>query len=262
MNKKELIQKLSRLTVSLTLVFFVGFYLTTAWFTRMTEVGNIKLDVARWEFRANEQVDNFIADVFSYSNVKEKKAAPGTVGYIDLEMSALGSDVNVQFHIKLAKDQMDQEFKERIHFYFYEDSDINGYTYDQVSTKTSKVPRTYFINDDVSYIGEITFNTTRTVRIFWEWIYELDLNTDDDGNYISNENGVMISSRGYALDEEGREVITSQPTITKLLPEKVDLNNEFDTIVGKNPVTYSSRMSAVVKITGKQVTPIQTSPKP
>jgi hypothetical protein len=153
---KPLRTKLIMLIISFLLLAAVVVYMTTAWFTKMVSVTGMDFSVAKWDFTANQMLGDMIVNVYEYSSLSDKLAAPGTAGYIPLELSAEKSDTDLDYYVTVDKTSMSAEFQERIHFYY----------------DAADGTRTEFLNAGNDMSGIITKGTTKTVYIYWVWDYE------------------------------------------------------------------------------------------
>lgn len=144
------------LAVSILLLIAAGVYLTLGWYTKMTSVGGMQFDVARWDFSANYSIGDFQLNVYKYSQVdggSGEKAAPGTSGEIPVLLSAESSEADVNYNLTIDKSSMSKEFQERV--FFYKDAAM-----------------TQLITPDVTLTGTIKKGNSTTVTIYWKWIYE------------------------------------------------------------------------------------------
>ncbi len=152
------------LAASLLLLIAAGVYLTFGWYTKMTSVAAMEYDVAQWDFTANYSVDDLILNVYTYSNVNNNKAAPGTAGEIPVRLSAEQSQTDVNYIITLDKSTMSPEFQERI--FFYSDAAMT-----HMIVNTGEITS----ETQVDHLtGTIPHGGTSTVKIYWKWIYEYE----------------------------------------------------------------------------------------
>ncbi len=171
--------------VALLLLLSTLIYMTYAWYTKMVSVSGMKFDVAKWDFNANYAQTDFYVNVYKYSTLTEKKVAPGTSGYIPLELGAGQSDTDVKYAISIDRSTMSPEFKERI-FFYYEEGNKKIY----IGGAPGEEPST----DDATPIeGTIKKNSSTELEIYWEWIYE----------YVSpeGEESEAAESNALAWDE-------------------------------------------------------------
>ncbi len=213
----QLRKKFFLLGISCTLLIVVIVYMAVAWYTKMVSVSGMEFEVAQWDFNANQLLDDMKINVYQYSTISKANdpnpqlAAPGTAGYIPIKLSADYSETDVEYYITVDKTSMSEEFQKRI-FFYYKDSSGNMHEFENKGNDLS---------------GIIKARETKTINIYWEWIYELKPTpSGPEGSY------------------------------TALQQEEIDANNAFDTEVGKNPTLYVPYMNATVKIAGVQVKPV------
>lgn len=198
------------LLLSVLMLVSAGAYLTFAWYTKMTTVSGMEFHVAQWEFTANYEISDFQIEVMSYETLSGGKAAPGTKGEIPIRLGADKSDTDVSYEIWIDQSKMSAEFQQRI--YFYKDQEME----------------TPFVASS-PITGDIDYGTSKTVTIYWKWIYEY---------------------------KDVPEVDTTASDFA----EKSKAFDEFDTAVGKNPEMYRDQMTAVLSIVGTQKMPIGQTP--
>ena len=160
MNSNNLKKKGILLVVSILLLIAAGLYFTLAWYTKMTSVGGLEFDVARWDYSANYSISDYTINVYTYSELTNKKAAPGTAGVIPFLLSAEESDADVNVKLTIDKSTMSPEFQERI--FFYEDEDMTEMITDNAIVRT------------------VEKGKTLEVPIYWKWIYELTVVEEDE----------------------------------------------------------------------------------
>ncbi len=163
---KTLSVKVVLLGASLLLLISSIVYLTVAWYTKMVSVSGLNFHVAKWDYSANFAIDNVEINVYEYTSMTKGHAAPGTGGYIPLELAAWQSDTDIEYSVSINKDAMSEEFQKRIFFYYYDEKDVD------------KITKLYFggspenPNENNVMTGTIARNGKKTVYIYWEWIYE------------------------------------------------------------------------------------------
>ena len=93
--------------LALLLVTAIAFSMYAYAKYKTTLTGNGTATVAKWSFKVNGQTQT-IPDIDltqtmdTHNNVAEGKIAPGTSGHFDLELDATGSEVAIDYNIKLA----------------------------------------------------------------------------------------------------------------------------------------------------------------
>jgi hypothetical protein len=115
---KPLRRKLLMLIISFLLLIAAVIYATSAWYTKMVSVADMEFKVARWDFAANQQLDDMVLNIYEYSTLNNQLVAPGTAGYIPIQLTAEGSDTDIDYYITVDKSKMSEEFKKRIRIYY------------------------------------------------------------------------------------------------------------------------------------------------
>ena len=125
-----------------------------------TLTGNGTSTVAKWSFKVNGQTQT-IPDIElgetmdAHNNVVTPKLAPGTSGQFDLILDGSGSEVAIDYNIKLAITQKPTNLK------FYLD--------DKYQTPISETDGTLNIAGSIA-LEDV--NTPLTKTIYWQWPYE------------------------------------------------------------------------------------------
>ena len=125
-----------------------------------TLTGNGTSTVAKWSFKVNGQTQT-IPDIElgetmdAHNNVVTPKLAPGTSGHFDLILDGSGSEVAIDYNIKLAITQKPTNLK------FYLD--------DKYQTPISETDGTLNIAGSIA-LEDV--NTPLTKTIYWQWPYE------------------------------------------------------------------------------------------
>ena len=127
---------------------------------KTTLKGNGTAQVAKWSFKVNGQTQtipdiDLATTMKKVNNVAENKIAPGTEGSFDLNLDATGSEVAVDYNIKLAITEKPTNLR------FYTDS---SYTKEIAST------------DGVMNVSGVMsleeIKTIQTKTIYWKWAYQ------------------------------------------------------------------------------------------
>ena len=133
---------------------------------KTTLTGNGTATVAKWSFKVNGQTQtipdiDLATTMKENNNVVEGKLAPGTEGSFDLNLDATGSEVAIDYNIKLAVTEKPSNLR------FYTDS---SYTKEIAST------------DGVMNVSGVMsleeIKTIQTKTIYWKWPYQTG-DTDD-----------------------------------------------------------------------------------
>ncbi len=168
------------------------FYVSVAWYTRVSNTHAVTFDVADYELAVNDNTDNeFLVNVYDYSNVQEKTAAPGTAGYIPLKMSARHSEISVDYTINWSN-LMFEELQKHIRFFYLEiggkpvvcDLDKDGktviadhqkYFMSSPTDLPAGATKVYLDNDNKNKItGTVTMKTEKVIYIYWEWYLDAE----------------------------------------------------------------------------------------
>ena len=134
---------------------------------KTTLKGNGTAQVAKWSFKVNGQTQtipdiDLATTMKKVNNVAENKIAPGTEGSFDLNLDATGSEVAIDYNIKLAVTEKPTNLR------FYTDS---SYTKEIAST------------DGVMNVSGVMsleeIKTVQTKTIYWKWAYQTGTATND-----------------------------------------------------------------------------------
>mgnify|MGYP004440762921 FL=1 len=134
---------------------------------KTTLKGNGTATVAKWSFKVNGQTQtipdiDLATTMKENNNVVEGKLAPGTEGSFDLNLDATGSEVAIDYNIKLAVTEKPSNLR------FYTDS---SYTKEIAST------------DGVMNVSGVMsleeIKTIQTKTIYWKWAYQTGTAAND-----------------------------------------------------------------------------------
>ena len=134
---------------------------------KTTLKGNGTATVAKWSFKVNGQTQtipdiDLATTMKENNNVVEGKLAPGTEGSFDLNLDATGSEVAIDYNIKLIVTEKPTNLR------FYTDS---SYTKEIAST------------DGVMNVSGVMsleeIKTIQTKTIYWKWAYQTGTATND-----------------------------------------------------------------------------------
>ena len=134
---------------------------------KTTLTGNGTATVAKWSFKVNGQTQtipdiDLATTMKENNNVVEGKLAPGTEGSFDLNLDATGSEVAIDYNIKLAVTEKPSNLR------FYTDS---SYTKEIAST------------DGVMNVsGVLSLEEVKTIQtktIYWKWAYQTGTAAND-----------------------------------------------------------------------------------
>ena len=207
-----------------------------------TLTGNGTSTVAKWSFKVNGQTQtipdiNLGETMDAHSNVVDKKLAPGTSGHFDLILDGSGSEVAIDYNIKLAITQKPTNLK------FYLD--------DKYQTPISETDGTLNIAGSIA-LEDV--NTPLTKTIYWQWPYEtgktsneIDKNdetdTKDSGKNVTMTITVTGTQRNPKSGAPEQEVKTQRLADVVSVGDKVNYNassGETKTYTTEESLTGSS----------------------
>jgi len=134
---------------------------------KTTLKGNGTATVAKWSFKVNGQTQtipdiDLATKMKKVNNVAENKLAPGTEGSFELNLDATGSEVAIDYNIKLIVTEKPTNLR------FYTDS-----SYTKEITSTDGVMNV----SGVMSLEEI--KTIQTKTIYWKWAYQTGTAAND-----------------------------------------------------------------------------------
>ena len=207
-----------------------------------TLTGNGTSTVAKWSFKVNGQTQtipdiNLGETMDAHSNVVDKKLAPGTSGHFDLILDGSGSEVAIDYNIKLAITQKPTNLK------FYLD--------DKYQTPISETDGTLNIAGSIA-LEDV--NTPLTKTIYWQWPYEtgktsneIDKNDETDTKDSGKNVTMTITVTGTQRDPKSgapeQEVKTQRLADVASVGDKVNYNassGETKTYTTEESLTGSS----------------------
>jgi len=224
---------------------------TAAWYTRVSKVTGLTLDVAQYDFNANYTSEEFILNTADYVATAERMCAPGTIGVIPIKVTNQGATaVNYTFAINTSG--MAEEFKRRLRFFYF----------NQSGTEIT-------INEDTAINGTLDAGSgEKEEYIYWEWVYDLNEKTYYDFinrrwvvNGFSTGNGKANTVTTYGRDvytmaelytnARGQDILGTVYSSTRAA---IDAHDEFDTQVGLQKLNEVFTSAAV---SGKTYTMIE-----
>ncbi len=256
MRNKMIVWAMAGLVMTATL-----FSLGVAWYTRVSNIHAVTFDVADYELAVNDNTDNeFLVNVYSYANVTEKKAAPGTSGYIPLRMSARHSGIDVDYEI-IWENMMLEDLKTHIRFFYLVDTDgkpvvcnltkdverldvLGSISNDELNAKFMFTPNSpptgtskkYLTGNPADAVNKITgtveMSSEKVIFIYWEWYLDAD---------AAKTTGAITG-----------ELTDADKTAWDAL----------DTDIGRYPAKYDEAMTVRIKCTGVQSVPVLGTKKP
>ncbi len=184
---------------------------------KTTLTGNGTATVAKWSFKVNGQTQT-IPDIDltqtmdTHNNVAEGKIAPGTSGHFDLELDATGSEVSIDYNIKLAITEKPTNLK------FYLDN-----TYETEITETEGT-----LNVSGSIPLE-TIDTPLIKTIYWQWPYETGV----------TENEVKENDKTDTIDSAKKVTMTITVTGTQRNPQDEQASNIINELKVGDTINYN-----------------------
>lgn len=240
-------KKSAMLMLTGSLVVVVLAALTIAWYTRVANTYSVTFDVADYDLTMNENVDQeYLLNVYDYSQVTNQKMAPGTIGWIPLEISAYHSDVEVEYFISLDS-KIPENLRNHLRFFVLKDSQ-DKYVYRDTNDKFSTVAKLdsytkVVLTPSINGTGNATViqdtikltdaQKTKTLYIFWEWFLDAD---------TAATAGVITKSVTTTAEQEAWN------TLSKAW-------DDLDTDVGRYPDKYYDAFTVYIKTMGTQVKP-------
>ncbi len=315
-------------TVSAVLLIMAVVYFATAWYTKMVNVSDLTFNVAQWEFSANNMIDSLVLDVYEYDTLEIGYIAPGSAGFIPVDISVADANTSINYYITLDASGMSETMQQRMQFYYLtnaeDDTDEDPFkdatdiypeeppeeTTDattstttwtmKVGTTKTDVTKTMLEETDSTQTalngalvdtviaGDLEYDEeTERVYIYWEWIYEFvpdevdveDLldgtitewsvekfgiedpaDVDDDGTEDETGTGAAWAAQldGWQTEYADSETTTDEQAalVTTVQAAITDLNNEYDTAIGKDPTLYKDELEAILTFTGEETRPV------
>ncbi len=235
-EQSQVKKKLILMLVSATLLIVAVVYLATAWYTKMVNVSDLQFDVAQWEFSANNLVDDILLKVYDYNGVEQDYAAPGTAGFIPVDLSMADAQTDIYYTAWLDTSGMSEQIAARIAFSYLsevertetagtaDDADENATTPTYTYTEIGGDPFTSYDNIDptvpakVVYTGvNASYHVTVTIddSTYYAKKYTMTDSTDIIGGTLTyNDNP---TERIYIYWEWIYEFIPTSTAVTTLL---------------------------------------------
>ena len=209
-----------------------------------TLTGNGTSTVAKWSFKVNEQTQtipdiNLGETMDAHSNVVDKKLAPGTSGHFDLILDGSGSEVAIDYNIKLAITQKPTNLK------FYLD--------DKYQTPISETDGTLNIAGSIA-LEDV--NTPLTKTIYWQWPYETgktsnEIDKNDETDTKDSGKNVTMTITVTGTQRDPKSGAPEQEVKTQRLADVVSVGDKvnYDASSGETK-TYTTEES----LTGSSTT--------
>ena len=232
--------------VVLALALIVAIILSMYAYSKYTSTltGNGTSTVAKWSFKVNGQTQT-IPDIElgetmdAHNNVVTPKLAPGTSGHFDLILDGSGSEVAIDYNIKLAITQKPTNLK------FYLD--------DKYQTPISETDGTLNIAGSIA-LEDV--NTPLTKTIYWQWPYEtgktsneIDKNDETDTKDSGKNETMTITVTG--TQRNPKSGAPEQEVKTQRLADVVSVGDKVNYDASSGEVkTYTTEES----LTGSSTT--------
>ena len=232
--------------VVLALALIVAIILSMYAYSKYTSTltGNGTSTVAKWSFKVNEQTQtipdiNLGETMDAHSNVVDKKLAPGTSGHFDLILDGSGSEVAIDYNIKLAITQKPTNLK------FYLD--------DKYQTPISETDGTLNIAGSIA-LEDV--NTPLTKTIYWQWPYETgktsnEIDKNDETDTKDSGKNVTMTITVTGTQRDPKSGAPEQEVKTQRLADVVSVGDKvnYDASSGETK-TYTTEES----LTGSSTT--------
>ena len=225
--------------VVLALALIVAIVLSMYAYSKYTSTltGNGTATVAKWSFKVNGQTQT-IPDIElgetmdAHNNVVTPKLAPGTSGHFDLILDGSGSEVAIDYNIKLAITQKPTNLK------FYLD--------DKYQTPISETDGTLNIAGSIA-LEDV--NTPLTKTIYWQWPYETgktsnEIDKNDETDTKDSGKNVTMTITVTGTQRDPKSGAPEQEVKTQRLADVVSVGDKvnYDASSGETK-TYTTEES-------------------
>ena len=225
--------------VVLALALIVAIILSMYAYSKYTSTltGNGTSTVAKWSFKVNGQTQtipdiNLGETMDAHSNVADKKLAPGTSGHFDLILDGSGSEVAIDYNIKLAITQKPTNLK------FYLD--------DKYQTPISETDGTLNIAGSIA-LEDV--NTPLTKTIYWQWPYETgntsnEIDKNDETDTKDSGKNVTMTITVTGTQRDPKSGAPEQEVKTQRLADVVSVGDKVNYAASSGEVkTYTTEES-------------------
>ena len=225
--------------VVLALALIVAIVLSMYAYSKYTSTltGNGTSTVAKWSFKVNGQTQtipdiNLGETMDAHSNVVDKKLAPGTSGHFDLILDGSGSEVAIDYNIKLAITQKPTNLK------FYLD--------DKYQTPISETDGTLNIAGSIA-LEDV--NTPLTKTIYWQWPYETgktsnEIDKNDETDTKDSGKNVTMTITVTGTQRDPKSGAPEQEVKTQRLADVVSVGDKVNYDASSGEVkTYTTEES-------------------
>ena len=225
--------------VVLALALIVAIILSMYAYSKYTSTltGNGTSTVAKWSFKVNGQTQT-IPDIElgetmdAHNNVVTPKLAPGTSGHFDLILDGSGSEVAIDYNIKLAITQKPANLK------FYLD--------DKYQTPISETDGTLNIAGSIA-LEDV--NTPLTKTIYWQWPYETgktsnEIDKNDETDTKDSGKNVTMTITVTGTQRDPKSGAPEQEVKTQRLADVVSVGDKVNYDASSGEVkTYTTEES-------------------
>ena len=225
--------------VVLALALIVAIVLSMYAYSKYTSTltGNGTSTVAKWSFKVNGQTQT-IPDIElgetmdAHNNVVTPKLAPGTSGHFDLILDGSGSEVAIDYNIKLAITQKPANLK------FYLD--------DKYQTPISETDGTLNIAGSIA-LEDV--NTPLTKTIYWQWPYETgktsnEIDKNDETDTKDSGKNVTMTITVTGTQRDPKSGAPEQEVKTQRLADVVSVGDKVNYDASSGEVkTYTTEES-------------------
>ena len=203
--------------IALLLITAIAFSMYAYAKYKTTLKGNGTAQVAKWSFKVNGQTQtipdiDLATTMKKVNNVAENKIAPGTEGSFDLNLDATGSEVAVDYNIKLAITEKPTNLK------FYLDN-----TYE---TEIAETEGTLNVSGSIPLE---TINKPITKTIYWKWPYQTG----------TTENEVRENDKTDTIDSAKKVTMTITVTGTQRNPQDKQASNLINELKVGDTINYN-----------------------
>ncbi len=210
MMKKNHAARLGALALALTLVSTCLMGGTLAKYTT-TVTGAATATVAAWVFNANDanaetkKFENIkLGDTLSYNekDIKKNVIAPGTEGSFDIKLDGTGSEVGIDYAIKIANASSTKKLPSNLVFSTKAIvAENTGNSLDKLSSESGSL-----LSGTIDYNES---NMKKTITIYWKWPYDTgteDADTNDTTDSGIGEITLDITVTGTQVEPKGTSV--------------------------------------------------------
>lgn len=192
MSKKKKIITLTAILIAI-FVSFIGGQTFSKYITEVNGVG--KAEIAAWNFKVNENEEQLqtikLASTANNESLINHKIAPGTKGSFIIKIDGTGSDVGIQYDIRIENETR----KPSNLVYTY-----NGKKYTDINEIAKDASGTIGANEE---------NKIKDIQVQWEWKYETG-NTEQEksvNNQKDTQDGKTIKEYTFDIIVTGTQVL-------------------------------------------------------